>query len=76
MLLVSCFPYLVAWLLTGFAPKSLDWIFVSRAVVGVSHAMVTTTVYTVEVASKDLRGTLSLWEGAVRWGLQSEIDSA
>ena len=34
--------------------------------VGVSHALLTTTVYTVEVASRDMRGTYSLLESVLR----------
>ena len=34
-----------------------------------SHALVSTTVYTVEVSSKEMRGTLSVLEAVLRYGL-------
>ena len=42
------------------------WFIPSRIMVGASHALVSTTVYLVETTSRDLRGTLSLWESVLR----------
>ena len=61
----ACFPYITAWLFMYFA-TSVWWILGARILVGVSHALITTTVYNIEIASKDLRGTLSLIEAVVR----------
>lgn len=46
--------------------KSITWLYISRLLVGISHAFVTTTVYTVEISSRDMRGTFSLLEAVLR----------
>ena len=61
----ACLPYIAAWCFSYFA-TSVWWFYVSRLLVGVSHALIITTVYTVEVASRDLRGTLSQLEAVLR----------
>ena len=66
ILVVACFPYFLAWLCVGFA-TSLPWIYISRLLVGISHAFVTTTVYTTEVSSRDMRGTFSMLESVLRY---------
>ena len=66
ILMVACFPYFLAWLCVGFA-TSLPWIYISRLLVGISHAFVTTTVYTTEVSSRDMRGTFSMLESVLRY---------
>ena len=66
ILVVACFPYFLAWLAVGFA-TSLPWIYISRLLVGISHAFVTTTVYTTEVSSRDMRGTFSMLESVLRY---------
>lgn len=66
ILMVACFPYFLAWLCVGFA-TSLTWIYISRLLVGISHAFVTTTVYTTEVSSRDMRGTFSMFESVLRY---------
>ena len=65
VLILACFPYVFAWLFTYFATSVL-WIYISRLLVGISHALVTTTVYTIEISSKDMRGTFSLLEAVLR----------
>jgi hypothetical protein len=45
---------------------SVDYLYVARLLVGVSTAIITTTVYTVEVSSKNMRGTFSLIESVLR----------
>eukprot|EP00095_Tigriopus_kingsejongensis_P009111 maker-scaffold150_size309978-snap-gene-2.13 protein:Tk09111 transcript:maker-scaffold150_size309978-snap-gene-2.13-mRNA-1 annotation:"sugar transporter 12" len=65
MLLSACLPYVSGWLLVIFAGRVED-LYLSRILVGVSHALITTTVYTVEITSPDMRGTLSLWESVIR----------
>ena len=66
ILMVACFPYFLAWLCVGFA-TSLSWIYISRLLSGISHAFVTTTVYTTEVSSRDMRGTFSMFESVLRY---------
>ena len=66
ILMVACFPYFLAWLCVGFA-TSLSWIYISRLLSGISHAFVTTTVYTTEVSSRDMRGTFSMLESVLRY---------
>ena len=46
--------------------SSAHYLYLSRILVGISNALLTTTVYTVEVASKDMRGTYSLLEAVLR----------
>ena len=65
VLMLACLPYLLSWILL-YQASSIWWIYSSRILVGIGHALITTTVYTVEVASKDLRGSLSLFEAALR----------
>ncbi len=48
---------------------SVEYLYVARLLVGVSTAIITTTVYTIEVASKDMRGTFSLIESVLRFFL-------
>ena len=61
----ACLPYTVAWLIAALS-TSAEHLYISRILVGVSHALLATTVYTVEVASKEMRGTYSLWEAVLR----------
>ena len=61
----ACFPYSLAWL-TVFLSTSVYHLYFSRLLVGVSHALLTTTVYTVEISSKEMRGTYSLLESVLR----------
>ena len=72
MLVAACAPYFAAWSLCASA-KGVPQIYLSRLLVGVGNALVTTTVYTVEVASKEMRGTYSLWESVVRHGVHTCI---
>ena len=65
VLLASCFPYVLAWITCAQA-TGVHQLYLSRVLVGFSHALVTTTVYPVEIASKEMRGTFSLWESVLR----------
>ena len=44
----------------------MEYLYIARLLVGVSTAIITTTVYTVEVSSKDMRGSFSLIESVLR----------
>jgi len=65
VLVFACFPYAGGWLIAALA-NSPYHLYLSRILVGVSNALLTTTVYTVEVASKEMRGTYSLLEAVLR----------
>ena len=68
VIMVASLPYFVSWTLTYFA-TSVHWLYASRLLVGFSHALVATTVYTVEISSRDMRGTFSLLEAVLRYEL-------
>ena len=38
-------------------------IYLSRLAVGASHALLTTSVYSIEISSKEMRATFSFFEG-------------
>ena len=61
----ACLPYSLGWLMV-FMSTSVYHLYFSRLLVGVSHALLTTTVYTVEISSKEMRGTYSLLESVLR----------
>ena len=64
----ACLPYTIGWLVAAVS-TSATHLYISRILVGVSHALLATTVYTVEIASKEMRGTYSLWEAVLRYVL-------
>jgi hypothetical protein len=66
VLMFGCLPYTLGWLCAAIA-TSVPYLYASRLLVGVGHAIITTTVYTVEVASKDMRGSYSLLEAVLRY---------
>jgi MFS family permease len=61
----ACFPYMFGWLAASLA-TSVNYLYISRLLVGISHALLTTTVYTVEISSREMRGTYSLLESVLR----------
>ena len=61
----ACLPYTAGWLVAAFS-KSPYYLYASRLLVGISAALLATTVYTVEVASKEMRGTFSVMESVLR----------
>jgi len=65
VLMFSCLPYTLAWIATAVATGAWE-LYLSRVLVGVSHAIISTTVYTVEVTSKEMRGTFSMMESVLR----------
>ncbi|TRY81048.1 hypothetical protein TCAL_10367 [Tigriopus californicus] len=65
ILVSACVPYLLGWIMVVMA-TNVECLYISRVLVGISHALITTTVYTVEITSREMRGTLSLWESVVR----------
>lgn len=65
ILVSACVPYLLGWIMVGLA-SNVEYLYISRVLVGISHALITTTVYTVEITSREMRGTLSLWESVIR----------
>ena len=61
----ACLPYSLGWL-TVTLSTSVYHLYFSRILVGISHGLLTTTVYTVEISSKEMRGTYSLLESVLR----------
>ena len=45
VLMFACLPYSLGWVTTSMA-KSVYVLYLSRLLVGISHALLTTTVYT------------------------------
>lgn len=67
-LIVTCLPYFLGWVcavLSGLF-KNLILLYLSRLLVGAGHGLLTTTIYTVEIVSRDLRGSFSVFEGVTR----------
>lgn len=65
VLMFSCLPYTLGWVVAATA-RGAQELYASRVLVGVSHAIISTTVYTVEISSKDMRGTFSMFESVLR----------
>jgi len=65
VLMFSCLPYTLGWVVAAMARGPTE-LYASRVLVGVSHAIISTTVYTVEVSSKEMRGTFSMMESVLR----------
>ena len=61
----ACLPYTFGWLVAALSTSAAH-LYISRILVGVSHALLATTVYTVEIASKEMRGTFSVMEAVLR----------
>ena len=66
VLCLSCLPYLASWLLLS-APRSVGYLYGARVLDGVATALVSTSVYAEEVASKELRGTLNSLQIVLRY---------
>jgi len=64
--MLGCLPYCAGWLLTALA-SSVLYLYSARFLVGIGHAVVSTSIYTVEVTSTDMRAPLSLIESVVRY---------
>jgi len=60
----GCLPYLVGWLLTGFA-TSVIHLYIARFLVGIGHAVISTTIYLVEVTSTEMRASFFFIESIV-----------
>ena len=65
ILMFACLPYSLSWLIV-FLATSVYHLYLSRLLVGISHALLATTVYTVEISSKEMRGTYSVLESVLR----------
>ena len=64
MLQIACIPYILGWIITIWA-SSVWLVYLSRLIVGASHALLTTSVYAVEITSKDMRARMSFFEGKI-----------
>jgi len=67
LLMFSCIPYTVGWIVAALAGNAYH-LYVSRIFVGISHAIISTTVYTIEITSREMRGSLSILESVLRCG--------
>jgi len=65
MLMFCCIPYSAGWMVAAMARDAYH-LYISRILVSISHAIITTTVYTIEITSKELRGSLSVLESVIR----------
>ena len=57
-------------LVTGCSERLCNSIFCCRILVGVSNGIVSTSIFTVEICSPELRGTFSMLESVLRCELQ------
>ena len=57
-------------LVTGCSERLCNSIFSCRILVGVSNGIVSTSIFTVEICSPELRGTFSMLESVLRCELQ------
>ena len=58
-------PYIIGWVIASFA-TNIWYIYISRLFVGTSHALLTTSIYAIEITNKDMRATFSFLEGVPR----------
>ena len=70
--MLACLPYSLGWL-TAAGATTVEHLYLSRLLTGVSHALLTTTIYTVEIASRDMRGTFCLMESVLRYNTIGEF---
>ena len=67
MLQVACVPYIIAWILVCFA-SNIWYIYISRLLVGLSHAFILTSIYAVEISTDDnMRATSGFLKDAARY---------
>jgi len=62
----ACLPYCASWLLTAYA-SSLIYLYSARFLVGIGHAAVLPSIYTVEVTSTEMRASFTLIETVVKY---------
>jgi len=65
LLMFSCLPYILGWVTASLA-TSHNMLYISRILVGVSNGIVSTSIFTVEICSPELRGTFSMLESVLR----------
>ena len=56
---------MIGWIFAIFA-ENIWMIYLSRLFVGASHAMLTTSIYAIEITSKEMRASCSFFEGVPR----------
>ena len=54
----SCIPYIVGWFIAMFSISVVE-IYISRLFVGASQALLTTSIYLVEMSSPELRASFN-----------------
>ena len=65
ILLFTGLPYLLGWIIAIFA-TNIWYVYLSRLFVGTSHAFLATSIYAIEISTKDMRATFSFLEGVPR----------
>ena len=65
MLQLTCVPYAIGWIIACFA-SNVWLIYLSRLFVGASHAMLTTSIYAIEITTTEMRAALNFFEGVPR----------
>ena len=67
MLQVACVPYIIGWILVCLA-TNIWYIYVSRLLVGSSHAFILTSIYAVEISTNDnMRATSNFHQNVARY---------
>jgi len=65
LLMLACLPYILGWVAASLASNHYI-LYLSRILVGVSNGIVSTSIFTVEICSPELRGTFSMLESVLR----------
>ena len=62
VLRLTCIPYIIGWVI-AILSSNVASLYLSRLAVGASHALLTTSVYSIEITTKEMRATFSFFEG-------------
>ena len=65
ILQLTCVPYIIGWITASFS-MNVWLIYLSRLFVGASHAMLTTSIYAIEITTKETRAAFTFFEGVPR----------
>ena len=65
VLQLTCLPYTIGWIIASIS-SNVWLIYLSRLFVGASHAMLTTSIYAIEITTKETRAAFNFFEGVPR----------
>ena len=65
ILQLTCVPYIIGWIIASFS-MNVWLIYLSRLFVGASHAMLATSIYAIEITTKETRAAFNFFEGVPR----------